>query len=90
MSGREITSCTPDDIRRFWVWKDQSVKVKFIRFITVFFMNKGIFDCDCPVRLDSDTVSLMLTRIVNMFNKMGCGSFWNIAYGLGNPLHQVE
>lgn len=55
-----------------------------------FFMNKGIFDCDCPVRLDSDTVSLMLTRIVNMFNKMGCGSFWNIAYGLGNPLHQVE
>lgn len=37
MSGREITSCTPDDIRRFSVWKDQSVKVKFIRFITVFY-----------------------------------------------------
>lgn len=26
MSGREMTSCTPYDIRRFWVWKDQCGK----------------------------------------------------------------
>ncbi|XP_052707246.1 uncharacterized protein LOC128182570 isoform X2 [Crassostrea angulata] len=85
MSGRELTSCTPDDIRRFLVWKDQCGKSQVHKIDCRFLGNKGLFDCNCPVRLASGTVSLMINRLVNIFHEMGCERSWNMALGLGNP-----
>ncbi|XP_065932254.1 uncharacterized protein [Magallana gigas] len=85
MSGRELTSCTPDDIRRFLVWKDQCGKSQVHKIDCRFLGNKGLFDCNCPIRLASGTVSLMINRLVNIFHEMGCERSWNMALGLGNP-----
>ncbi|XP_065922883.1 uncharacterized protein [Magallana gigas] len=85
MSGRELTSCTPDDIRRFLVWKDKCGKSQVHKIDCRFLGNKGLFDCNCPVRLASGTVSLMINRLVNIFHEMGCERSWNMALGLGNP-----
>lgn len=85
MSGRELTSCTPEDIRRFLVWKDQCGKSQVHKIDCRFLGNKRLFDCNCPVRLASGTVSLMIDRLVNIFHEMGCEKSWNMALGLGNP-----
>lgn len=85
MSGRELTSCTPDDIRRFLVWKDQCGKSQVHKIDCRFLGNNGLFDCNCPVRLASGTVSLMINRLVNIFHEMGCERSWNMALRLGNP-----
>lgn len=55
MSGRELTSCTPDDIRQFLVWKDQCGKSQVHKIDCRFLGNKGLFDFNCPVRLASGT-----------------------------------
>lgn len=85
MSGQQMTSCTPDtcNIRRFLVWK---VKVEFVRQIVVFYKkkNKWSFACSFPVRLASETVSL-INRFMNIFDEIGCWRSWNIALGLWNP-----
>eukprot|EP00105_Crassostrea_gigas_P037162 XP_019921310.1 PREDICTED: uncharacterized protein LOC105324906 isoform X1 [Crassostrea gigas] len=85
MSGLELTSCTPDDIRRFLVWKDQCGKSQVHKIDCRFLGNKGLFDCNGPVRIASGTVSLMINRLVNIFHEMGCERSWNMALGLGNP-----
>lgn len=85
VSGREISSCTPNDLRRFLVWKDQCGKSQVNKYIVGFLGNKGTFDCGCQVRLASGTASLIINRLVNIFDEMGCGRSWNMALGLGNP-----
>lgn len=49
-----------------------------------------MFYCGCPLRLVSGTDSLMIDRLVNMFDDIGCGRSWNMALWIGNPASSIQ
>ncbi|KAJ8300322.1 LOW QUALITY PROTEIN: hypothetical protein KUTeg_021841 [Tegillarca granosa] len=51
-----LTSCTPDDVRRFLVWKDSCGKTVVHDVQCPFLGLQGLFGCNCPKRLPSSTV----------------------------------
>jgi hypothetical protein len=75
VSGQGIASCTPGDVRRFLVWKDQSGKSQVHRIDCQFLGSKGIFECGCPLRLASGTVSLLINRLLNVQSALVTAAF---------------
>jgi hypothetical protein len=80
-----FTACTPDDIRRFLVWKDCNGKTTIRDIQCPFLGQKGSFHCNCPKRLASNTVEGIINQLVNIFDDIGLGRDWNIVSESGNP-----
>lgn len=66
-----LTCNTPVDIKMFLVWKNQHGKSQVHMMECAFLGRKGLFDCYCPVRLASVTVSLLILRLVNLYEFLG-------------------
>lgn len=62
----KLTCCTLVDFKRLLVMKSQVHRPE-----CAFLGMKGLFDCCSPVRLASGTVSLLIKRLVNMFEGLG-------------------
>lgn len=77
-------SCTPNDIRRFLVWKDLKGKTKIHKIDCEKLGLKGDFDCGCPKRVASGTVE-NLTHQLNNFYEFGRGKIWDVLLSKGNP-----
>lgn len=80
-----LSSCTPDDVRRFLVWKDGSGKTPVHDIHCCYLGQKGSFSCSCPKRLASNTVEGILNQLVNIFDDLGFGRDYDIISGTGNP-----
>ena len=81
----DLKSCTPDDVRKFLVWKDRFGRSQIHEIKCIYLGRKGVFGCSCPVRLASGTVSVLISRILNMFEKFGLGRVWDSVIRMGNP-----
>ena len=79
----DLKSCTPDDVRKFLVWKDRFGRSQIHEIKCIYLGRKGVFGCSCPVRLASGTVSVLISRILNMFEKLGLGRVWDSVIRMG-------
>ena len=77
--------CTPNDIARFLVWKDQWGKTKVHRPSCPLFGSKSPEQCRCPTRLAAGTVDNMIGKLRSLFIDLGRGGEWNELLGIGNP-----
>ena len=78
-SGCEsLTVCTPDDIRRFLVWKDCNGKNIMHDLQCPILDQKGSFHCNCHKCLASNTVEEIINQLVSIFDDIGLGRDWNI------------
>ncbi|XP_071181349.1 uncharacterized protein [Mytilus edulis] len=82
---KHLSVCTPDDIRRFLIWKDFSGKTTIHGVHCKHLGQKGEFDCFCPKRLASGTVEGVINQLVNIFDDNGFGRYWDIFSKSGNP-----
>lgn len=80
-----LTSCTPDDVRRFLVWTDSFGKTVVHDVQCPFLGLQGLFGCNCPKWLASSTVEGMIQKLVNIFQDMGLGLGWDSLLEMGNP-----
>lgn len=80
-----LLSCTPNDIRRFLVWKDLKGKTTIHKIDCEKLGLKGDFDCGCPKRLASGTVENLIHQLNNIFYEFGRGKIWDVLLSKGNP-----
>jgi integrase len=84
-SKRGITTASPEDIKRFLVWKDRNGKTQ-VHVIDCAFLGKiGIHGCDCPKRLAAGTVQSLTGKLKTIFNPFR-GTVWNEIHKTGNPV----
>lgn len=76
---------TPDDVRRFLIWKDSFGKTIIHDIQCPFLGIKGSVECDCPKRLASATVEGVIQQLVNIFEDNGMGRSWDVMSNTGNP-----
>lgn len=60
-----LIECSPNDVRRFLVWKDGSGKNKVHQVQCEFLGSKGKTPCGCPLRLASGTVGVLVQYLVD-------------------------
>ena len=80
-----LLSCTPDDVRRFLVWKDMKGKTTVHNIDCPNLGLLGNFECSCPKRLASGTVEVIIQHLVNIFDNHGLGRTWRVGNKIGNP-----
>ena len=81
----DISNCTPVDLKRFLIWKDNCGKTKVHGISCKYLGTKEGENCDCPRRLAAGTVSVMVQNLVDIFDKRGYGRVWNGGNEKGNP-----
>lgn len=59
-------------------------KFGFIGWSVPFWVEKVCLTANCPLRLASGTVSLLILRLVNLFEGLGLGKLWDAFLGVGN------
>ena len=80
-----LLSCTPNDVRKFLVWKDTFGKT-IIHIVQCKYLGQhGEFDCTCPRRLASAIVENIILQIKNILEDNGLGRSWDILSKSGNP-----
>lgn len=72
-----LSECCPNDVCRFLVWKDKAGKNKVHGVQCKFLGTKGKPSCNCPVRLASGSVSVMVQHLVDIFCDIGAGRVWD-------------
>ena len=78
-------TATPDDIRRFLIWKDNQGKTKVHQADCQFVGDNGTTACPCPVRLSAGTVDGVLQQLRTIFISFGRRGKWDESTGFGNP-----
>ncbi|XP_061174881.1 uncharacterized protein LOC133184026 [Saccostrea echinata] len=82
-----LAKCTPNDVRRFLVWKDSNGKTIVHNLSCPFLRSKTNVECNCPCRLASGTVDCIIQQLIQIFDEQGFGRYWDITgiSGTGNP-----
>jgi site-specific recombinase XerD len=81
----KISQATPEDVRRFLVWKEKRGKTQ-IHEVTCSYLGKvGIYACACPLRLSSGSVSNIVAHLKSAYQLMGRGTQWCTKTQEGNP-----
>jgi integrase len=82
---KTIVDATPQDVCRFLVFKDARGKTQPHRHGCTHLGKKGIFPCQCPVRLAYSTVDSYIGKLRSIFSEARRQGDWNRALCLGNP-----
>ena len=80
-----ISNCTPDDLKRFLIWKDECGKTLVHKISCKFLGIKDFGSCGCPRRLAAGTVSVMVQHFLEIFERRGHGKVWDDRSCSGNP-----
>jgi len=88
-SARSIFSATPEDVSRFWVWKDRHGKTVVHVTNCVNASNQNASECGCPKLLAFKTVDSYIGKLRAIFNEAGRTGDWNSLLGFGNPAASV-
>lgn len=80
-----LLNCTPNDVRRFLVWKDKFGKTTVHSIKCEFLGQRENLTCGCPMRLASATVEHIILQLVTIFEEHGLGRTWDIFSKSGNP-----
>jgi hypothetical protein len=81
-----ITSCTPEQLRQYLIWKDGDGRTR-VHDIHCPFMGDKVNDkCCCPNRLAVGTVSNLLQKLGDIFDECGRGRMWDDQTDIGNPV----
>ena len=67
----------PEDLRRFWVWKDSSGITQVHNHTCPFIGQKGIYLCSCRIGLSSNYVSGLVSQLGNVFECCGSARCWD-------------
>ncbi|XP_064635179.1 uncharacterized protein LOC135492564 [Lineus longissimus] len=78
-----LHSCTPNDVRKFLVWRDNNGKTKVHKIACPFLGEKGKPRCACPLRLASGSVVNLVQKLASIFDDEGRGKDWLGC--IGNP-----
>lgn len=66
-----INNCTPEDVRKFLVWKDNSGKTVVHTLNCSEIGSTGKTTCSCPSRLSAGSVEGLVHRLINIFDDVG-------------------
>lgn len=78
---------TPENIRRFLVYKDKKGKTQVHATECEHLGSHGLKKCGCPRRLAWGTVESTVGQVRALLQKLGRGDSWDEARGQGNPAY---
>lgn len=81
----DLLECTPNDVRRFLVWKDYFGKTTVHNSKCEFLGQRDNFTCGYPNRLAAATVEQIILQLVTIFEDLGVGRTWDTFSKSGNP-----
>ncbi|XP_045197171.2 uncharacterized protein LOC123551928 [Mercenaria mercenaria] len=82
-----LCSCSPEDIRKFLVWKDEFGKTKIHTASCPYIgSSDSRINCACPLRLAAGTVEGVINLLCRIFEDHGFGRFWDSMTMQGNPV----
>lgn len=80
-----LSSCSPNDVRKYLVWKDQSGKTIVHTLMCPYLGSNDKVECGCPKRLSSGTVENIIQQLCKIFEDTGFGRSWDLDTKSGNP-----
>ncbi|XP_053390389.1 uncharacterized protein LOC128553283 [Mercenaria mercenaria] len=82
-----LCSCSPEDIRKFLVWKDEFGKTKIHTASCLYIgSSDSRVNCACPLRLAAGTVEGVINLLCRIFEDHGFGRFWDSMTMQGYPV----
>lgn len=81
---KNLFDATPLDICRFLVFKDSKGKTQVHKAGCLHLGQRGIFSCQCPLRLAYSTVDSYIGKLRSIFSDIGRQGDWNRTLLLGN------
>ena len=88
---KDITSCSPKDIVKFLIWKDQAGKTPVHKInCPLVGHKKSTFKCGCPLRLAYGTIDSLIGKLRAIFNEHNRSGEWNPTLFIGNPASGCE
>jgi integrase len=88
-SGNEFGQSTPEDIRRFLVYKDRKGKTR-VHMLECAGMGEEKGECGCPKKLSVGSVQTILGKLSGLFSEQGRVGAWQPLTGLGNPVNSLS
>ena len=82
---KDFPSCSPLEIVKFLIWKDQAGRTQIHKDQCPFFGRKGLKECACPRRLASGTVDSMIGKLRAIFSESNRVGEWDPILNIGNP-----
>lgn len=82
----DVYNATPEDVRRFLVWKDSFGKTQVHSIECRFVGAYGIQECSCPARLAAGSVEGIVYQLKRIFDSQGRQGEWNSGKNSGNPM----
>ena len=82
---KNLFDATVLDICRFLVLKDSKGKTQVHKAGCLHLGQRGIFSCQCPLRLAYSTVDSYIGKLRSIFSDIGRQGDWNRTLLLGNP-----
>lgn len=79
-----LSNCTPNDVRRFFVWKNSKGKIIVHHFCCLHLGSRTSVECHCPRCLAFGTVEGIIQQLIKVFDEQGFGRQWDIVLGRGN------
>lgn len=79
------TDILPTDVMDFVVFRDLSGAGRTIVHIGTCVSRSPDGTCGCPVRMSSETVRTLISKLRTRFYELGCGGPWAVSTGTGNP-----
>ena len=77
-------SVIPRDICRFLVYKDQDGRTQVHKNGCCLLEQRGLHQCDCPVRLSYKTVDSYIGKLQAIFHALGRTGEWDGRLDMGN------
>ena len=87
---KNLFDATPLDICRFLVFKDSKGKTQVHKAGCLHLGQRGIFSCQCPLRLAYSTVDSYIGKLRSIFSDIGRQGDWNRTLFLGNPASDLQ
>jgi hypothetical protein len=82
---KNVTSCVPEDLVKFLIWKDQGGRTIVHHKECPFLGQKEHTFCSCPSRLANGTVDALIGKLRAIFTKNGRSGEWDSRLIVGNP-----
>ena len=82
---KNLTNATPDDIRKYLIFKEKGGKTQLHNTSCHFRGTHGLKSCECPRTLAYKSVDSLLGKIRALFRDEGRSGEWNAMLLTGNP-----
>ena len=86
---KNLFDATPLDICRFLVFMDSKGNTQVHKTGCPHIGQRGIFSCQCPLRLAYSTVHSYIGKLRSIFSDIGRQRDWNRTLLLGNPVFDL-